>query len=151
MTRNPGLGFTGKFTQGVNDLVNVSGIVGASSAGRAFRGGLQAVFDFFPDVDDQPGIGLAAQALYATVLGTGTLEAQIIPYIHKVFESKSARFEPYIALPLGVAFGAGTTGMFSIHLGTMFWANKNLAYTLEFGAGIQGSDTTFSGGVAYFY
>ncbi len=151
MTRNAGLGFTGKFTQGVNDLVNISGIVGVSSAGRAFRGGAQGLFDFFPDVDDQPGIGLAIQALYATVLGTGTFEASLIPYIHKVFQSKSARFEPYLALPLGVSFGNGSSGMFGVSVGNLFWSTKSLAFTLEFVAGIQSMDTTLSGGIAYFY
>src|SRR5262249_48150156 len=59
LTHGAGLGANGKFTVGLNDFLNAGGAVGTGGGGRKFRIGGYAVFDLFPDIEGQPGIGVA--------------------------------------------------------------------------------------------
>src|SRR5271163_1229903 len=63
LTFTDGAGLAGNFryTQGLTDLNNVNVILGTGGGPRRFRVGGNVTFDFFPDIDKQPGIGVAVQ------------------------------------------------------------------------------------------
>src|SRR5205085_819364 len=87
LTSGAGVGLNARFTLGVTDLDNASIILGWGSGPRQFRGGGNFTFDFFPDIEGQPGIGLATQAIYYRLPSTGVLELTLIPYIHKQYKN----------------------------------------------------------------
>jgi len=152
-----GLSFEAKFTYGLTELSNVQAFLGTGGGARKFRVGGAMTFDFFPDIDSQPGIGLAAQGSYVrtTVSGTeaGALEILAIPYIHKAFRVGSANeFEPFLSLPFGSSFRSGAyQGLWTLAAGSHFKTSEHLRTTLEVGVAIQHTESYVSGGVTYYH
>jgi hypothetical protein len=117
-------------------------------------------FDFFPDLDKQPGIGIAVQGLYYRVTASGLtagasrgqVELTGIPYIHKTFVSKGAEINPFLAVPIGMSFSDGNyQALATAVIGTMFKNSEKFRYSIELGIAINNSDTYFSGGVTYYH
>src|SRR5579885_2845546 len=107
-TNGGGLAGNVRYTQGLSDLNNLNVIIGTGGGPRRFRVGGNVTFDFFPDIDKQPGIGLAVQGLYYRLhindVDSGQFELTGIPYIHKAFLSNGYEIQPYFALPFGMSF-----------------------------------------------
>src|SRR5262245_53515947 len=116
LTSGAGVGLNGRYTYGLNDLLNASVVAGSGGGPRRFRVGADMIFDFFPDFPGQPGVGVALQGLYVRVpppgqpssssdsIGQGEWTA--IPYIHKAVPMKSSagnEIEPYLAVPFGLS------------------------------------------------
>jgi hypothetical protein len=141
-----------KYTHGISDLVNVGGVVGFGGGARKFRAGGYGVFDFFPDDGNQPGIGVATQLIHYSVTGGHSLELTFVPYFHKSFKSGESEFDPFFAIPFGVAF-RGTSNPALIHtaIGSVFKSSEHLFFLLELGVAINNTNTYFSGGVVYYY
>ena len=152
-TRGSGLGANLKFTQGFNDLLNLAGIMGTGGGARGFRIGPQAVFDFFPDVEGQPGIGLAIETIYYRIFQAGRLELTASPYIHKTFETDSGgNIAPFLAFPIGFSVGSDDTrNIAHVAVGTMIKRGEHFDFVVELGVNVNNYYTTFSGGVAYYY
>lgn len=148
-----GMGMNFKYTHGVNELSNLGVVVGTGAEGRGFRLGGIYSFDFFPDTSGQPGIGLATQMYYYRVQNeTGQFEATAVPYIHKTFQTSSTEFEPFVAVPFGMAFSTGSyETIWTMAVGSIIRASDHLRYVVELGIAINNSSSYFSGGLTYYH
>jgi hypothetical protein len=151
-TNGAGLALNAKFTYGVNDLLNTAVVIGTGGGARQFRIGTQAIWDFFPDVDGQPGIGIGTQLYYYRMRNFARVEVQAVPYIHEGFQTNDNSFEPFIAIPTGVAlFEDQFRTICGVSVGTLFKRTENLFFVAELGVNIQNYYTFVSGGVTYQY
>jgi hypothetical protein len=152
-----GLGFNIKYTHGLGDLVNAQAIIGTSGGSRKFRAGGNLVFDFFPDIEGQPGIGIALQSVYYRLKESsqdkGQLELTAIPYIHKAFVlPQGSEVEPFFSLPIGAGFSSGRYRAIStVTVGALFKNNEHIRYTLELGVAVNNTDSYVSGGFTYYH
>jgi hypothetical protein len=146
------MGFNAKFTQGINDLMDAAGFIGTGSGPRNFRIGGDLVWDFFPDIDRQPGIGLLTRAVYYRIPNTGRLDIFGAPYIHKaLMTSGHDEIDPFFAVPLGVEFDNGNYHATSqLVFGSMFKASEQIRYSLEVGVNLNYTDTYISGGITFY-
>lgn len=154
LTLTSGAGFAGnlKYTQGVSDFMNATAILGTGGGPRRFRVGGDLSFDFFPDVDKQPGIGIFTRAIYYRFPVSGELQLLGAPYIHKAFalENKN-EVDPFVAVPMGIGFDNGTyrwVGNFVI--GALFRSTEQFRYSMELGVNTGNSETYLAGGVIYY-
>jgi hypothetical protein len=152
LTNGAGVGTNLRFTQGVTELNNFNAIVGTGSGPRRFRFGGNFTFDLFPDIEGQPGIGVAAQGIYYRVPNAGRFEVQAVPYIHKTFATGGGDVEPYFSLPFGMAFQQGNYQAISTAaVGIMFHSTPQIRYIGEIGIAINNQDSYISGGVVYYH
>ena len=102
-----------RYTQGLTDLFDVSGIIGTGAGPRQFRAGADFDFDIIPDIQGQPGMGIATRAMFvriptpgSTIPGdvSGQVELTAIPYIHKAFVSGNGEIDPFFSIPFGMSF-----------------------------------------------
>ena len=162
LTSGAGLGVSARYTQGINDLMNASLNLGNGSGPRQARIGGAVTFDFFPDLDKQPGIGLTVQTDYvrAPVIDrpadstavASQVELLLIPYIHKGVTWQQNEVDPFFALPLGLVFQDGlyrTKSTFVI--GALFKITDPIRTSVEAGLGATHSDSYLSGGLTYYY
>lgn len=151
-TTRAGVGANARFTYGLNELNNITAILGTGSDPRQFRVGANYTFDFFPDVEGQPGIGLAAQGLFFQVSNSGQLDLQLAPYIHKTFYSGKSEIEPFLGLPFGLSLLDGNYRFtMAAALGAMFKPFDHFRFAMELGIGLANADTYVSGGASYYY
>lgn len=149
-----GAGFGGnlKYTHGLSELSNVTAMIGTGGGPRGFRIGGNITLDLFPDLEGQPGIGIAGQSIYYRLKDSGRLEVTAIPYIHKSFFNDKQEFEPYLALPMGVGFSSGEyKGLATISIGSLFKGGEHFRYIMEVGVAISNTESYFSGGIVYFH
>jgi hypothetical protein len=153
LSPSAGLGINAKYTQGLNDLMNFQGILGTGGGPRRFRVGGNLTWDFVPDVEGQPGIGLATQALYYRIPDAGRLELTGIPYIHKNFpQAEGEGIDPYFAFPIGFAFTDGEYQTISTAVVGVLWKkSEHLSYSTEMGININHAATYFSGGIIFYH
>jgi hypothetical protein len=154
LSHGAGLAANARFTYGLTDLNNAQLILGTGSGPRRFRAGGNFTFDFFPDVEKQPGIGLAFQGMYYQLPDTGTVEVTALPYIHKTFISGANEVEPYFSLPFGMGFTDGRyQALETAVVGAMFKSSgmDSIRYVLEFGVAINHTESYFSGGFVYYH
>jgi hypothetical protein len=145
-------GMNARYTHGLSDLSNFSVLLGAGDDYRGLRLGSTYTFDFFPDVGNQPGIGLALQGIYVRTFGSGALELSAIPYVHKHFTSEGVQFEPFVAIPFGTTLSNGTyVGTLTLAMGSMFVLSPHFNAVGELGVGLSNTDTYLAGGIAYYY
>lgn len=150
-TGGAGLAGQARFSMGLTELNNIHAFVGMGFGPRLFRAGSAFTFDFFPDVEGQPGIGLAAQAQLMQYPAVWGLESVAIPYIHKAFRSGKNEVEPFLAIPLGLAlyFDGTYRPIASFVVGGIFKGNAHFRFLMELGVGITPVDVYLSGGVTY--
>jgi len=156
----PQLGLTGttqlganlKYTQGINEFMNFAGVLGTSSGNQKFRVGGQLTFDFFPDIEGQPGLGITTSALYRRFVDNGQMDVTVIPYIHKTFHTGgSDEIEPFMAFPFGVALSNGRyEPISSVSFGSLFKNSDHLRYVVEVGVALNHTQSYISGGVVYY-
>jgi hypothetical protein len=170
MTGGAALGVNLKYTHGLSELSNLTGIIGTGGGGRQFRVGGNFTLDIFPDTGpdagDQPGIGVAFQGLFwqyqspiqstpglvVSTQGASALEVTAIPYLHKSLSVEQGDFEPFVALPIGVALSQGSyQTLASAVIGSLFKHNDHFRTVLEFGVSISNSPTYVSGGFVYYH
>lgn len=153
LTSGAGIGANLKYTQGLNEFMNVAGLLGTSSGDRKFRVGGQLTFDFFPDIEGQPGIGVTTSALYHRFTEYGQLELTAIPYIHKTFKiGRGEEIEPFMAFPYGMALSEGRYRSIStVSLGSLFKSSEHLRFVLEMGVAVNNMQSYISGGVVYYH
>lgn len=146
------MGINIRYTHGVSDLNNLLVFLGTGSGNRGFRAGGAFTFDFFPDIERQPGIGLALQGLYVQIPSAPTAEITAIPYIHKSFQTDVIGFEPFLSVPVGLALANGNYQvMTTISVGSLFQHSEHIRSVLEFGVGISNAYTYISAGVTYYH
>ena len=153
LTLTSGAGVAGnlKYTQGVNELVNVTALLGTGSGPRRFRVGGNMLIDFIPDMESQPGMGFAIQGLYYRLPNSGQLELTGIPYIHKTYRSGNNEIEPFLGIPLGASFSEGRyRALAQLVIGSMFKSSEKFRYTLEFGVAVNNTESYLAGGIAYY-
>jgi hypothetical protein len=152
LTNGAGVGMNFKFTHGISDLLNATGIIGTGSGPYRFRAGTNIAFDLFPDAPGQPGIGIAIEGLYFRLKDSGRFDLTTIPYLHKGFVSSGGEFEPYLALPFGIGLKSGDdVALSTFTLGSIFKTNEQLRYVLEVGVAINNTESYVSGGVIYYH
>jgi len=149
-----GAGLSGnlRYTHGLTDLSNAYLTLGSGNGTKRFRVGSGVVFDFFPDVDGQPGIGVSAHGTYYRLESGGRLELKVTPYLHKTFLVGDNELDPFLAFPLGIGFGTGGyQTVINVAVGTLFEHSQHFSFVLELGVAIQNTSTYFSGGIIYYY
>ncbi len=152
MTGGAAMGVNLRYIQGVSDLSNFTGIIGTGGGSRLFRFGGNFTFDIFPDVEKQPGIGLAFQGLFVKLPDTGSFETMVIPYVHKSLQTEQGLIEPFLAIPIGLSLSSGTYKTISTFvLGSLFQHSEHIRSVLELGVSINNTYTYFSGGVIYYH
>ena len=142
-----------KYTHGVSDMNNLTGILGAGGAGRGFRVGGAFTFDFFPDLEKQPGIGLAIGALFVQLPTAGSVELTGTPYIHKnlTYEDNIV-IEPFFAVPIGLSLSQGLyQPIATLAFGALFQHNEHFKSVVELGVGLGNTSTYLSGVVVYYH
>lgn len=155
VTLTSGGGFAGNlhYTQGLTDLNNLHLLLGMGTGVRRFRIGASFTFDFFPDVGDQPGMGIATQGVYYRYKGGfGQLETALIPYLHKSFHRGSGdQIEPYFAIPIGPAFRSGEyTWTTQVVMGAIYRrTDTDIQFVGEVGVNVNKTESYVSGGILY--
>jgi hypothetical protein len=150
LTNGAGFGANLRFQQGLTELNTVNAIIGTGGGPRRFRFGGNLTFDFFPDVQGQPGIGLATQAIYYRVPGMGRLELTAIPYLHKTFATGGGDVDPFFAVPFGMVFSEGRYQAIStVAFGASFKNSEHIRYIAELGVAVNNMESYLSGGVVY--
>ena len=147
-----GVAFNAKFTYGITPLSNLQIGVGPGSGTKTFRFGGTYSFDFIPDLSGQIGAGLAVQAYYFNLRdSSGKTEIQAYPYLHKRFTSSSGLdFDPFIAMPYGMAFVDGTyQSVWQLAFGSYFRSSEHIGINSELGLNLKNTDTYLSFGVTY--
>jgi hypothetical protein len=141
-----------RYTHGLSDLSNVTGIIGTGGGTRKFRFGGVYTFDFFPDVEKQPGIGIAVQPLYVQLPSAGSVEITVTPYIHKNFKVQQGDIDPFLAVPIGLMLSQGTYKTIStLVAGAHFQMNEHVGSVVELGVKLNNSFSYFSGGIVYYH
>jgi hypothetical protein len=109
-------------------------------------------FDFIPDLDGQLGAGIAVQGYYYKLSGSlSQTETTLIPYVHNSFKTDGGMdYDPYVALPIGLAFAAGTyRSIMQLALGSHFAVSSHFTFTTELGLNLKDTDSYISGGITY--
>jgi hypothetical protein len=146
-----------RYMQGLNEMTNLGLVLGTGGGTRGFRLGATAAFEFFPDLESQPGIGLTLEPLYVRAIArdgtaSGRLELKVTPYLRKAFQTGTFRFEPYLAVPFGMALQDSLyKGISSFVVGSQFPTSDKVKFNTELGMAINNTESYFSGGVAFFY
>lgn len=157
LTPSAGLGVNLRYSQGLNDISNVLGIIGVGDGQRKFRCGGIMTFDFFPDLNTQPGIGIGIGGLLAKMPQSLNFEITATPYVHKTISPKNLEgfrnIEPFLAIPIGLSLSSQSTYemLTSVSIGSLFEYGTNFRSVLEFGIGLQNKETTISGGLIYYH
>ena len=141
-----------KFTYGIGSLSNVQVGVGTGSGNRGFRTGATYTFDFIPDLEGQPGAGIAFQGYYYKVrTNYGQTELTVYPYVHNEFTTgANMSIDPYVALPFGLALNNGNYNTVTqLVVGGYFKTSKNFGFNSEIGMNMKGADSYLSGGITY--
>ncbi len=158
-------GFNAKYTHGISDLSNLQVTLGTGGGNRRFRAGGAFTFDFFPDIDGQPGIGLALQGLYLRNRLGGTFDLSAVPYLHKSFTltrsdlkngeknaDKGNELDPYLAVPVGINFYDGRYEIpIAVVFGASFQSFEKIRFGIELGVAISNTESYMSGGVTYYH
>lgn len=159
LTEDAGIAGNLQFTYGLTDLMNVTGILGTGTGSRQFRVGGNATFDIFPDIEGQPGIGIGVRGLYYRLnnkatpdMTQGQFELTGVPYLHKTFATAGGELEPFLTLPIGMAFSQGKyKALSSVTVGSFFKSSENVRFIVEFGMPINNTDAYLSGGIVYYH
>lgn len=161
LSSGAGLGVNARYTQGLTDLLNVSGMIGTGGGPRQFRAGADLDFDFFPDIEGQPGVGLGTRALFVRIptpgsadpaAVSGQVELTAIPYVHKAYKSGTTVIDPFFSIPIGMSFLSGQyQGLSTAVIGAMIKGAEHVWYNTEFGIAINHTETYFAAGVAYYH
>jgi hypothetical protein len=148
-----GLGLNAKYTHGLTDLLNIQGELGGGFGAWNFRVGSALIIDFFPDIDKQPGIGIAAHIRYGIYRNlTHVFIVQAMPYIHKAFQVNQYEIDPYLAIPIGMHFSNGFYNFLgTLAIGTQFKPLPKWSFNFELGIGWWTADTTISTGFTYYH
>lgn len=152
LTSGAGIGINARFQYGIGDMTNAHLIIGNGVGPKQFRVGGAMTFDFFPDVEGQPGIGMAVTALYGRVPTGGRMDALITPYIQKTIQGMDTDFTPFIAIPVGLAFmdSSAYSVVTQFVFGSGFKLSERFRYMIELGIGITASDTYMSTGLMIY-
>ncbi|MGE0616711.1 MAG: hypothetical protein AB7P04_13840 [Bacteriovoracia bacterium] len=152
LTQPASMGFNLKYTHGISDITNLGLIIGSGGGDRGFRLGGQGIFDFFPDTESQPGLGMAVQGTYIRGVNSGRFETFFQPYFHKSFHGKGGtEYDPFVAVPFGFGLGGDGdySGMASLVLGSAIRLSDTVKATVELGVAINRTQSYFSTGVVY--
>lgn len=153
LTPSAGLGANLKYQYGLGSVSNAFATVGSSGGNRRFRIGAGVTFDFIPDVDSQPGMGVALSGLFVDRKDPSRLEFTAIPYIHKAFEGADGiKIDPFVAVPFGVGFANSTAEtLWQAVFGAHFIHSENFRTAMELGMNISHMYTYVSGGVIFSF
>ena len=146
-----GIATTAKFTYGITPLSNLQIGMGTGSGTKGFRTGGTYTFDIIPNLDKQIGAGLALQAYYYKLKGSfGQTETTLYPYIHNTFHGETFDYDPYIALPWGMAFyNSNYRSIMQLVFGSYVKASEHFGLNAELGLNLKDTDTYISFGITY--
>jgi len=153
LSNDTGIAVNLRYQRGLSTLSNLHLVTGVGGGERQFRLGGAYTFDFFPDVDQQPGIGVAVQGMYYRYSGSrGQFEPTVIPYLHKEFHNTNGgSIEPFVAIPMGLEFKTGGSDWIAtLVLGAKFKSsNPKIAYIGELGANLTNAESYVSAGAVF--
>lgn len=138
-----GEGIEGRYKFGLEDYLNVEGIVGAGSDTRRFRLGAQANYNFLPDLSGQPGVSAIAGAmlLKRTLDGdhkTG-VKFTVGPLLHKEVEGLNGLpMLLYLGVPWSLTLQSGTyVSSSQLDFGALTDITNNRSWFVSSEAGIS--------------
>lgn len=149
-----GAGVTFKPKYGLNDFMNIEGIIGTGSGARRFRVGAILDFDFIPDVDMQPGFGLPLNLLFAKIQDSSEFSLGMSPLLYKTFAGTFTDYIPFVSVPMGwVVRDFKIKPFFQGVMGSMFKIPKSnkVKVSIEAGFNIVNSFSYLSGGVIFYF
>jgi hypothetical protein len=149
-----GLGVNFKPRYGVNDLLDIQGLIGTGTGARKFRIGFTADFEWFPDYESQPGLATPLFIEYYRIDEDGLLSFGAKPMIYKTFQADGSEFTPFVALPVGWNLRNSNAPLFvQMALGSLFkpHGTDHFKFSFEGGFDIKDSYSYISGGVTYFH
>ena len=154
LTGGAGVGANLRYTQGLNDLMNATVILGNGAGPRKFRGGGNVTMDFFPDLEGQPGLGLALQGMYFRIDEGSQVDLTLAPYVHKTFmQGGKNEIEPFFTVPFGLSLLSDSTwrATSTLTVGAIFKTTEHFRTVIEAGFGVSNAESYLSGGVAYYH
>ncbi len=157
-----GASLTARYSQGLTELNHLAVMIGTGDGPQQFRVGSGLSFDFFPDQNQQPGVGVAVQGMLIQVPTPGRAEESssrsargeflAIPYVHKTVPTGKYEMEPYFSMPIGFSVLEGKAQLqSSIVLGSYFRILESLRSSFELGVAINHANSYFSGGLTYYH
>ncbi len=154
ITSNPsGAGVNLKPRIGTTSFLNWQGIIGTGSGDRGFRLGATADFDWFPDVDHQPGIATPFTLLYNQLGGDNVISYYFSPLVYKSFKGEAAEYIPFISVPFGWTIrNSRNTNFSQFVMGSMFKSPgmQYFRFSVEAGFNMNKSYSYISGGVTWY-
>lgn len=154
ISKGAGAGINIKPRYGLNNFLNLEGLIGISGSSRGFRLGAIADFEWFPDVDKQPGIATPFSVTYYRYDGDDLLSLGPMPLLYMSFKGDGIDFTPFIAIPIGWnVYNKKADGFVQIALGTMFRVpeSEKFQYVVEAGFDVTHSYSYIAGGATYFH
>lgn len=152
LSNGSGVGINLRYIHGLSEDTNFTGILGTGNGPRFFRAGGFFSWDLFPDINNQPGVGFAAGALFVQLNSTGTAEITGVPYIHKTFFTQKGKIEPFFAFPFGLSLSNSTYKyLSSLSFGSFFHLNEHFSNVVELGVALNNTNTYISGGIIYYH
>ncbi len=155
LSKPTGAAFNLKPKMGINNLINLQGVIGTGSGSRQFRVGLITDLEWFPDVDNQPGIATPVQTIYYRLDNDlDQFTYGISPTIYKTFKgAQDGSYTPFISIPVGWNISQGRhLNFLQAVLGCLFQfpGNEHFRVSAEAGFNVEKSFSYISGGVTYF-
>lgn len=102
-----GANFIGRFDTWLSEELNSQFLIGAGEVDFQLGGFVKWVP--FPDIDQQPAIGIKLGGLFARFGDQSELSLRLSPFASKKFDSEIGMLTPYAALPFGIRTIDGET------------------------------------------
>ena len=147
-----GLNVLGMFDTGLSEDQSVRALVGFGEVD--FQVGGMYKWIPFPDVGDQPAIGVSGGLVWAKVEDHNALSLRIHPLVSKKFETEVGDFTPYGSMPIGVTDFEDETFVPIQLVGGTEWRTlhfENLTFMAELGLNLSKAFSYISAGAVWYF
>jgi hypothetical protein len=152
-TNDGGVGGNLKYQHGITDFSNATAILGSGTGIKKFRAGASLTFDFIPDLEQQPGIGIALTGIYYKYRSFGQMDVTTAPYVHKAFYNGDGnQIDPFFSFPIGPEFRSGNYNWAATVVVGAKFKQKDMKFHFvgEVGVSVNKAETYVSGGVIFY-
>lgn len=152
LTNGSGASLNAKARYGVNELLNLGAMIGTGTGAREFRLGMVADFEWFPDMEGQPGIATPFFTEYYRFRDDGLITFGLKPLVYKTFVTDHGDFTPFVSIPFGWNYcNQRTRAMIQTSFGTVYRLpqNEHIRFVVETGFNVKHAYSYISGGVSF--
>lgn len=153
LSQGVGLGANLKPRYGISNFLNVQGVLGTGTGARTFRMGAIGDLEFFPDIENQPGLAAPVSVIYYRISDEDQITLSLTPMIYKTFRGDKALFTPFIGVPVGYNLrNKKFEDFMQVALGTIIHPHNwdYFSFTVEAGFNVSDTYSYISGGVTYY-